>query len=176
MFFCLTCYILQIGAGARVNDGNVELKRLVLASRGVVEECPRLRCCVHSQRVQYAVLSASSLLEGRRIFSNKLHFAFAKGTSHCLVEHLVVGESSILYCAGYSVETSGFLSVTVAMTYPTTLKPTIALVIAVLSKFWRSCRSFFPRGAWRARESFDSTRGTTPTHTSPTSRLVWLNS
>ena len=53
------------------------------------------------------------------------------------------------------------------------LNLTIALFIAVLYTFWRTCKSFFPRCAWRARESFDWTRGTTPTHTPPTSRLVW---
>ena len=37
----------QIGAGARVDDGNVEYKRLILESRVVVEECPRLRCDVY---------------------------------------------------------------------------------------------------------------------------------
>ena len=56
------------------------------------------------------------------------------------------------------------------------LNLTIALFIAVLSKFWRSCWSFFRRCAWRARESFDWSRGTTPTHTPPTPRLVWLRS
>ena len=33
----MACCILQIGAGAGVNDGNVEKKRLILASRVVVE-------------------------------------------------------------------------------------------------------------------------------------------
>ena len=56
------------------------------------------------------------------------------------------------------------------------LNLTTALFIAALSWVWRSCRSFFPRCAWRARESFDWTRGTTPTHTPPTPRLVWLSS
>ena len=56
------------------------------------------------------------------------------------------------------------------------LNLTIALFVAALSWIRRSCRSFFPRCAWRARESFDWTRGTTPTHTPPTSRLVWLSS
>ena len=50
------------------------------------------------------------------------------------------------------------------------------LFVEVLSWVWRSCRSFSPRCAWRARESFDWTRGTTPTHTPPTPRLVWLSS
>ena len=52
---------------------------------------------------------------------------------------------------------------------------TIALFTAALSRVWRSCRSFFPRCAWRARESFDWARGTTPTHTPPVPRLVWLS-
>ena len=38
----------------------------------------------------------------------------------------------------------------------------IPFVIAVLSMFWSSCRSFSPRRAWKAREIFDWTRGTTP--------------
>ena len=38
--------------------------------------------------------------------------------------------------------------------FRTHLNLTIDFVTA-LSKFWRSCRSFFPRCAWRARESFD---------------------
>ena len=53
---------------------------------------------------------------------------------------------------------------------------TIVLFVAALSWVWRSCRSFFSRCAWRACESFDWTRGTTPTHTPPTPRLVWLSS
>ena len=56
------------------------------------------------------------------------------------------------------------------------LKLTIALFIGVLSWVRRSCRSFFPRYVWRARESSDWTRGTTPTHTPPTPRLAWLSS
>ena len=56
------------------------------------------------------------------------------------------------------------------------LNLSIALFVAALSWVWRSCRSFFPRCAWRARESFDWTRGTTPTQTPPTPRLVWLSS
>ena len=56
------------------------------------------------------------------------------------------------------------------------LNLTIALFIAALSWIWRSCRSFFPRCAWRARGIFDWTRGTTPMHTPPTPRLVWLSS
>ena len=40
VFTCMACCILEIEAGARVNDGNVEKKRLILASRVVAEECP----------------------------------------------------------------------------------------------------------------------------------------
>ena len=58
----------------------------------------------------------------------------------------------------------------------TPLNLTIYLFIAVLSEFWRSCRNFFPRQAWRTRESFGSTQGTTPTHTLQTLRLVWFGS
>ena len=47
VFSYMACYILQIGAGARINDGSVKQKRLILASRVVVEEWPRLRCYVH---------------------------------------------------------------------------------------------------------------------------------
>ena len=46
--FYMACCIPQIGAGARVSDGNVKKKCLILASRVAVEECPRLRCCVHT--------------------------------------------------------------------------------------------------------------------------------
>ena len=53
---------------------------------------------------------------------------------------------------------------------------TIALFIVVLTTFKRLCRNFFPRCAWRARESIDWTRGTTPTNTPRTLRLVWLSS
>ena len=56
------------------------------------------------------------------------------------------------------------------------LNLTVALFIIALSWVYRSCTSFLPRYAWRARESFDWTRGTTPTHTPPTPRLVWLSS
>ena len=52
----------------------------------------------------------------------------------------------------------------------------IALFIGALSWVGRSRRSFFPRCAWRAREGFDWTRGTTTTHTPPTPRLVRLSS
>ena len=55
------------------------------------------------------------------------------------------------------------------------LNLTIALFIATLFRVWRSCRSFFPRCAWRARQSFDWTRGTPPAHTPPTPLLVWLS-
>ena len=44
MAYCIP----QVGAGARVDDGNVEKKCLILESRVVVEECPRLRCDVHT--------------------------------------------------------------------------------------------------------------------------------
>ena len=52
----------------------------------------------------------------------------------------------------------------------------IALYTAVFSRLWRSCRSLFPRCAWRARESLDWTRGTAPTPTPPIPRLVLLSS
>ena len=51
----------------------------------------------------------------------------------------------------------------------------IALFVAVLSIFWRSCRSFFPRCAMRSPERFDWTRRTIPTHP-PIFQLVWLSS
>ena len=53
------------------------------------------------------------------------------------------------------------------------LNLTIALFILALSRLLRSYRNFFPRCAWRAGESFDCTRGTTPTHIPRTLRLVW---
>ena len=55
------------------------------------------------------------------------------------------------------------------------LNLTIALFTVVLPRFWRSCRSSFQRYAWRARQSFDWIRGTTPTHTPRTPRYVWLS-
>ena len=60
--------------------------------------------------------------------------------------------------------------------FRTPLNRTIALFIAALSRVRKCCRSFFLRCAWRARESFDWTRGTTPTHTPSAPRLVWLSS
>ena len=53
---------------------------------------------------------------------------------------------------------------------------TVALFIAVLSRVWTFCRSFYPRCARRAHKSFGWTRGTTPTRTPSTPRLVWLRS
>ena len=53
---------------------------------------------------------------------------------------------------------------------------TIAIFIVVLSRFWRFCRIFFQRCAWRARKSFGWTRGTMPTPTPCRFPLVWLNS
>ena len=47
----MTCCIPQIRGGARVDDGNVEQKRLILESRVVVEECLRLCCDVHTKPV-----------------------------------------------------------------------------------------------------------------------------
>ena len=43
VFSYMACCIPQIGAGARVDDGNVEYKRLILELRVVIEECPRSR-------------------------------------------------------------------------------------------------------------------------------------
>ena len=48
VFSYMACCIPQIGAGARVDDDNVEKKCLILESRGVGEEFPRLRCDVHT--------------------------------------------------------------------------------------------------------------------------------
>ena len=48
VFSYMACCIPQIGAGARVDDCNVEHKCLILEPRVVVEECPRLRCDVHT--------------------------------------------------------------------------------------------------------------------------------
>ena len=66
MFFYMACCILQIGTGARANDGDVEYKRLILASGVAVKECPHLRSFIHSQMVGSVELSTtgSSLLEG----------------------------------------------------------------------------------------------------------------
>ena len=48
VFSYMVCCIPQTGAGARVNDGNVELTCLILEPRVVIEECPRLGCGVHA--------------------------------------------------------------------------------------------------------------------------------
>ena len=75
-----------------------------------------------------------------------------------------------------SCETRGHSTNAMAPFYRAPLKLTIALFIGALSWVRRSCRSFFPRCAWRARESSDWTRVTTPTHTLSAPRLVWLSS
>ena len=49
-FSCMTCYIPQIGGGGRVNDGNIEYKRLILASRVAVDGCSRVHCYAHSAK------------------------------------------------------------------------------------------------------------------------------
>ena len=120
VFSYMACFIPQIRAGARVDGGNVEQKRLILESRVLVKKCPRLRCTVHTSRVQSAVLFASSLPEGPCIFNNKLELSLAKGSSQCLVEHPIVSERvPSLLCARYGVEARGFLPVTIAMTHLT---------------------------------------------------------
>ena len=48
VFSYMACCIPQIGAGARVDDGDVEEKCLILESRVIVEECPHIRCDVHT--------------------------------------------------------------------------------------------------------------------------------
>ena len=75
-----------------------------------------------------------------------------------------------------SCETSGHYTNAMAPSSCITLNLTIALFITALARFWRSCRSVFPRCAWEARESFDWTRGIIPTHTPPAPRLVCLSS
>ena len=46
MFSYVACCVPEIGADARVDDGDVEEKSLILEARVVVEECPCLRCDV----------------------------------------------------------------------------------------------------------------------------------
>ena len=46
VFSYMACCILQIEAGARVDDGNVEWKRLIFVPRVIVEECHRFYCYV----------------------------------------------------------------------------------------------------------------------------------
>ena len=48
VFSYVACCVPEIGADARVDDGDVEEKSLILESRVVVEECPCLRCDVHT--------------------------------------------------------------------------------------------------------------------------------
>ena len=70
--------------------------------------------------MQSAALSASSLSEGPCFFNNKLDFTLAKGSSQCLVEHLIVSETApSRLCARYGGEGGGFLPATIAMTHPT---------------------------------------------------------
>ena len=42
----MACCVPKIGADARVDDGDVEEKSLILESGVVVEECPCVRVCV----------------------------------------------------------------------------------------------------------------------------------
>ena len=42
----MACCVPEIGADARVDDGDVEEKSLILESRVVVEECPCVYVCV----------------------------------------------------------------------------------------------------------------------------------
>ena len=44
VFSYVACCVPEIGADARVDDGDVEEKSLILEARVVVEECPCLRC------------------------------------------------------------------------------------------------------------------------------------
>ena len=48
VFSYVACCVPEIGADARVDDGDVEEKSLILEARVVVEECPCLRCDVHT--------------------------------------------------------------------------------------------------------------------------------
>ena len=109
----------QIAAGARGSRGNIEWKRLILASKVVVEACLHLRCIVHLWRFQPAVLSASSHSEGSCVFNNKLHFALAKGSCQCPAKQSIFGERAPnRRYTGYKVDAGGFLSPTIAMTNP----------------------------------------------------------
>ena len=109
----MTCFIPQIGAGARVDDGNVEYKCLVFESRVVVEEYPRLRCDVRTQRVQSAVSSAGSLsvamyLQQQTGLYSRERIKLLPG------EHPIVGERApSRICARYGVEAGGSLPATV---------------------------------------------------------------
>ena len=214
----MACYILQVGAGARVNDSNVKYKRHILASGVVVKECPTFVMSIHRGFNRPFCLLVLSR-KGHVSSNDKLELALTKGSSHCLVEHSIVGKRApSRSCAGCSVEAGDFLPATIAMTHPTKksrhvmrsqtsaygLPPhgssivssyetpshstnviapffrtpqnlTVALFTVVLSIFWRSCRSVFPRCAWRACESVDGTQSTTPTHTPRMLRLVWFN-
>ena len=75
-----------------------------------------------------------------------------------------------------SYETSRHFTNVMALVSHAPLNLSVGLFNAVLSRVWRSRRSFYPRCAWRAHKSFGWTWGTTPTHTRSTLRLVWLRS
>ena len=47
VFSSVVCCIIRFGAGARIDDGDVEQLCLVLASGAVAEEYSRLRCHIH---------------------------------------------------------------------------------------------------------------------------------
>ena len=220
VFSCMARCILQIRAGARVNDGNVEWKRLVLASGVVVEEYPRFHCYVHvckrfnlPFRPLALSLGRAMCLQRQTVLCSRkgmkpvpggaldcerdnyipslcrtwreggcfLAGNHCHGTSHQLVppRHAISGSClrspfsadppSCLLARPHSTNAMAPFS-------RAPLNRNIALFSVVLSRFWRSRRSFFPRYAWKAREGFYWTRGTTPTHTPLTLRLVWLSS
>ena len=73
-----------------------------------------------SCRVESAVLFSRSLSEAPFIFNNKLHFALAKGSSQCLVEHLSARKRApFRLSAGYMLEAGGFLPAIIATIHPT---------------------------------------------------------
>ena len=114
----MVCCILQIGARVRINDANIEYKRLIVASGVAVEDCPCFRYYVHSYRIQATVLSSRFLSEGPYVFNNKVHITFAKGSSQCLVEHLILGKRApFRLCPKYSLEAGGFLPAIIATTH-----------------------------------------------------------
>ena len=89
----MTFSIIENRAGARIDNGDVEQQRLVLASGFVAEErsrlifaldmvakeCSHLDCCrrAHSSGVRSTLLPTSSLLKRSCVFNEKLNFSFA---------------------------------------------------------------------------------------------------
>ena len=73
----MTCYIIQIGAHAKANDGDVEEQPFVFAVESAAEECPCLLRChiheLHSRGDLVIVWRISQLWEGGRFHHVFVH-------------------------------------------------------------------------------------------------------